>query len=246
MPEARDGEGRERLRRALRAPSRSQVVVAVLLAVFGFGAITQVRNTELDDTYQGRRQEDLIEILNGLTGTSDRARREIARLEQTKRNLQSDSSARQAAIDQAKQRMETLSILAGQTPVTGPGLRITITEQAGRIRIDSLLDMVQELRTAGAEAMEFNNSVRMVAQSSFAEVDGRIEVDGMPLQSPYVLEVIGEPHTLETGLSFPSGPLSTLREDDGADVDVDQVEAVDVESVRELPPVAFAEPNEGQ
>lgn len=247
MPEARDEQaGRERLRRALRTPSRSQVVVAVLLAVFGFAAITQVRSTELDDTYEGRRQEDLIEILNGLTGTSDRARREIARLEQTKRNLQSDSSARQAAIDQAKQRMETLSILAGQTPVTGPGLRITITEEAGRIRIDSLLDMVQELRTAGAEAMEFNDTIRMVAQSSFAEVDGRIEVDGVPLQSPYVLEVIGEPHTLETGLSFPSGPLSTLREDDGADVDVDQVEAVDIESVRELPPVAFAEPDPGQ
>lgn len=239
-------EARQRIRALFVRPGRSQVMVGVLLAVLGFAAVTQVRSTELDDFYQGRREEELIEIFNGLTGTSDRIRREIARLEQTRRELQVDTSARRAAIEQAEQRLTTLNILAGLVPVTGPGLRITVTEQEGRISIDSLLDMVQELRTAGAEAMEFNGEVRLVASSSFADVDGVIHVDGVPLRSPYVLEVIGESYTLRTGVAFPSGPVATLRDDEGADVAIEELDAVDIESVRELPRAEFAEPAEGQ
>lgn len=218
----------------------------MLLAVLGFAAVTQVRGTDLDDSYEGRREEELIEIFNGLTGTSDRTRREIERLEQTRRELQVDTSARSAAIEQAEQRLQTLNILAGLVPVTGPGLRITITEEAGRISIDSLLDMIQELRTAGAEAMEFNGEVRLVASSSFSDVNGVIHLDGVPLRSPYVLEVIGESYTLRTGVIFPSGPVASMRDKEGADVAIEELDAVDIETVRELPRPEFAEPAEGQ
>lgn len=237
---------RDRLARALLRPSRSQAVVGVLLAVLGFAAIVQVRTNQLDDTYSGRREQDLIEILGGLTGTSDRARREIARLEQTQSRLQSDTSARSAAIDQAAERVETLNILAGLVPVTGPGLRVTITEKTGRVSIDSLLDTVQELRTAGAEAMELNDEVRLAADSSFDEAAGTIEVDGVTLEAPYVLEVIGEPHTLHGGLTFPDGPISSLETQDGAEVRVDELGSLDIESVRSATRPQFAEPGDGQ
>jgi uncharacterized protein YlxW (UPF0749 family) len=249
MPEPRRSPSpgaRERVRAALSRPARSQVVVAGLLAVLGFGAVAQVRSTELDDTYAGRREEDLIEIFNGLTGTSDRARREIAKLEQDQRRLQTSSNATQAAIDQAEEKLETLNVLAGLVPVSGPGLRITVVEGETAVRSDRLLDMVQELRTAGAEALEFNDTVRLAAQSSFQEVDGVIEVDGVPLEPPYVLEVIGEPNTLESGVNFPSGPVASLKGEDGADVFIDEPAQVVIESVRELPPADYAEPAQGQ
>ncbi len=231
---------------ALRNPSRSQAVVAVLLAILGFAAVTQVRSIEADDTYEGRREEDLIEILNGVTGTTDRARREIAQLEQTRRNLETDSNARRAAIEQAEERLETLNILAGLVPVSGPGVRVTITEAETPVRVDRLLDLVQELRTAGAEAIEINDEVRLVAQSSFQEVDGRLEVDGVALDPPYVVEAIGEPNTLEGGVGFPSGPVAALRGEDGADVVIERPAEVVIESVRDLARTDFAEPAQGQ
>lgn len=235
-----------RLRTLMGSPGRSQVIVGVLLAVLGFAAVTQVRSTGLDDSYQGRREEELIEIFNGLTGTADRTRREIARLEQRRRELQVSTSARSAAIEQAEQRLRTLNILAGTVPVTGPGLRITVTEEGDRVSIDSLLDLVQELRTAGGEAMEFNDEVRLVASSSFSDVNGVIHLDGVPLTSPYVLEVIGESYTLRTAASFPSGPVTKLRDKEDADVAMEELDAVDIESVRDLPRPEFAEPAEGQ
>lgn len=238
-PPPRDGRGR--LVAAMRRPSRAQAGVAVLLALLGFAAVTQVRSTELDDTYAGRREEDLIEILNGLTGTSDRARREIARLEQARSDLQSDSRARQAAIEQAEERLETLNVLAGLVPVTGPGVRVTVTGGPDGIRSDSLLDMIQELRTAGAEAIEFDGQVRVAVQSSFQQTEEGIEVDGVLLTTPVVVEAIGESRTLHDGLRFPDGPIASIEDDQGGTVDVEELEALDIETVRNLPRVDYAE-----
>jgi len=225
--------GRERLRRAaLSRPSRSQIIVAVLLAALGFAAAVQVRDSGGRGTYEGLRESELIEILDGLTGTAERARDEIARLEDTQSRLKSETSAQQAALEEAQQRARTLNIMAGYVKVTGPGLRITITPGADAVSVGALLDSVQELRTAGAEAIEFNDQVRVVAQSHFDSSNGVITLDGVTLEAPYVIEVIGDPHVLRTGMTFSGGPAETLELDDGANVEIEDVSAVDIESVR--------------
>jgi uncharacterized protein YlxW (UPF0749 family) len=238
--------GRERLRHALVRPSRRQVVVAVLLAVLGFAFVVQVRDTKANDTYAGLREGELIEVLDGLTGTAERARREVGRLEARREELTNESRARSAALDEAEQRVRTLNIIAGLVPVTGPGLRMTITESSDRVNVGSLLDTVQELRTAGAEAMEFNDSIRLGADSSFEDAVGGIELDGQLLEPPYVLEVIGDPHVLHTALTFSTGPVETLETYDGASVEVEELEAVEITSVREPQRPEYAEPGTGQ
>ncbi len=203
--------GRDRLQSALLRPSKRQAVVAVLLAVLGFAFVVQVRDNQADDTYAGLRESELIQVFEGLTGTADRARREVERLEARRDELQDENRARSAALDEAEQRVRTLNIIAGLVPVSGPGLRITITETDGTVSVGSLLDTVQELRSAGAEAMEFNDSHRLGAQSSFEESVGGIELDGNLLESPYVIDVIGDQHVLKTALTFTSGPIETLE-----------------------------------
>ena len=241
-----DDAGRKRLASTLRHGSRAQVVVAVLLAVLGFASVVQVRNNEQDNTYAGLREQDLIEILNALTGTAERARRERDRLEQTRDQLQSENTSRQAALSQTQQRAEALSILAGLVPVTGPGIRITIQEGDGPVSVGSLLDIVMEMRTADAEAIEVNDQYRVVAQSSFNLTDAGIELDGNLLEPPYVIEVIGDPHSLHGGLTFASGPIETLEQYDGATVQVEELESIDIESVREPTRPLEAEPDTGQ
>ncbi|WP_372727104.1 DUF881 domain-containing protein [Nocardioides sp.] len=237
--------GRQRLRSALTTPSRAQVVVAILLAVVGFSAVTQVRSTGIDDTYAGYREQDLIDVLNGLAGTTQRAEAEIARLERTRADLQSSTDARQAALAQAQERADTLAILAGLVPVTGPGIRVTITEVSGPVDIDTLLDTIQELRSAGAEAMQINGKVRVVAQTSLEDGVGGIYVDGTLLAAPYVIDVIGEPHTLAGAITFLRGPR-TQFEEDGQAVQIDELASLDIESVREPRQPLFAEPDPGQ
>ena len=218
----------------------------MILAVLGFAVVVQVRETQSNDTYEGLRQGELIEVLDGLTGTAERARREVGRLEARRDELQDESVARSAALDEAEQRVRTLNIIAGLVPVSGPGLRVTITENAGRVSVGSLLDTVQELRTAGAEAMEFNDSIRLGASSSFENAVGGIELDGELLESPYVIDVIGDQHVLETAMTFSLGPVETLETLDGATVQVEELDSVEITSVRDAPRPANATPGAGQ
>jgi uncharacterized protein YlxW (UPF0749 family) len=234
--------GRQRLLDALRKPTRRQGVVAVLLAVFGFAFVTQVSSFGVDDTYSGYRQQALIDVLDGLSGTTQRAEAEIARLEETREDLRNDSSAEQAALEEARRETQTLEILAGVVPVTGPGIRVTITEDTGQVDIDSMLDTVQEMRTAFAEAMQLNGQVRIVAQTSFEDGPGGMYVDGTLLEPPYVLDVIGDPHTLHGGLTFPEGPIDQL-ELDGAQVEVEELDSLDIESTTEPQRLEFSQPD---
>jgi uncharacterized protein YlxW (UPF0749 family) len=245
-PDAPEGtpSTRQRLLAGLFRPSRSQIVVGVLLAVLGFAAVTQVRLTETDDSYSGLREQELIDILSALSGTRQRAEQEIAELEEVRDELLDDTSARQAALEQAQQDVDELSILAGLVPVTGPGIRITIVEETGRVTLSSLLDTIQELRTVDAEAMQLNGTVRIVAQTSFEETEGGFLVNGELVEAPYVLDVIGEPSTLASSLEFLLGPRAQL-EDDGAVVEVDQLTSIDIESVADPDDPDFSAPDPG-
>jgi uncharacterized protein YlxW (UPF0749 family) len=238
--------GRRRLWQALVAPSRAQVAVAVLLALVGFAAVTQVRTNQVDHTYAGMRQQDLIDVLNGLADTTQRAQAEIQRLEQTRDDLQSDTNARQAALEQAQKDADTLSILAGVVPVTGPGVRITIKEVGGSVSIEPFIDMVQALRTAGAEAIQVNTSVRLVAQSSFEDATGGILVDGQLLSAPFVVDAIGDPTALAGALQFPGGAEDQFARDDVAELTFQELKALDIEAVRELDQARYATGVPGQ
>lgn len=119
---------RRRLWHAFSKPGRGQILVAVLLAALGFGAVTQVRLTDDDDTYAGYREQDFIDVLNGLSGASQLAEEERERLEGTLDDLRSANSRREAALGEARNDLDTYNVLAGLVPVSGPGLRITITE----------------------------------------------------------------------------------------------------------------------
>lgn len=227
-------DGRSRLWRAVTRPSRGQVVVAVLLALVGFAGVTQVRTNTVDDTYAGLREQDLIDVLNNLANTTQRAQTEIQRLEATRDDLLDDSAARQAALDEARKQVDVLSILAGTVPVTGPGVEVSIDEDAGAIQLTSFIDLVQALRTAGAEAMQVSGeggvSIRVVAQTSFEDAVGGLNVGGRLLEPPYTVEAIGSPDNLVAALRFPDGPEDQFTED-GAELTYRDRDEVRIDTV---------------
>jgi uncharacterized protein YlxW (UPF0749 family) len=237
-------DGRSRLWRAMARPTRGQLVVGLLLALVGFAAVTQVRTNQVDDTYAGLREQDLIDILDGLAGTTQRAQSEIQRLESTRDDLQSATSARQAALEEAHNQAQVLAVLAGTVPVSGPGVTITIKEVSGPVEIGPFIDMVQALRTAGAEAMEVNGEVRVVAQTSFEDGTGGILVDGQLLEPPFTVDVIGNPDDLVSALRFPDGPQDQFEEDDGAELTFSEESEVRVESTVDPAEADFAQPRQ--
>jgi uncharacterized protein YlxW (UPF0749 family) len=249
--EGRDGQprepgqdGRARLLAALRRPgSRGQVVAGVLLAALGFAAVTQVKANGRDDSYVGARQSDLIQYINSLSLASDRAESQITRLEQTRESLGNDTRARRTALARAREQAATLGILAGTVPAEGTGVRVTVSDGGNDpgVGTNQLLDGLQELRDAGAEVIELNDRVRVVASTSIRDAAGGVVVDGTLLKPPYVLDAIGEPHTLATALDFTGGFTSGV-EQVGGRVAVKELRRVQVTTVRRAVRPAYAEP----
>jgi uncharacterized protein YlxW (UPF0749 family) len=198
---------RDRLREALRPRlSRAQAVIGVLLALVGFLAMLQIRSEEAaDEQLAGASREDLLTLLDSLDAASARVRAEIGDLQQRRRDLQSSADSREAAVTEARQQVETLGLLAGTLPATGPGVVIRIQDPEDAVATNTLLNAMEELRDAGAEAIEINDNVRVVAQSAFVDTPAGVEVDGQLVRPPYRVEAVGDTHTLREAVLFPGG-----------------------------------------
>lgn len=241
MKPEHERSGAARLWQAFLNPSRAQVVVAVLLGVLAFAGVAQVRATGTGDDYAGLRQSDLVQALTGLNAASARSEREIDQLERTRDELNSSTASRAAALAQARKELSGLGVLAGTVPVVGPGVVIEVTLGQEAITINQLIDCIQELRDAGAEAIAMNDTVRVVAQTSFEEGESGIVVDGRELDAPYRIAAIGDPATLDTALNI----LGGFRDDVeviGGKVGIDQRKRVSIDVVHTLRQPEFAEP----
>jgi len=240
-PPAADEVARRRLLDAFIRPGRGQLVVAVLLAVLGAAAVTQVRITGSGDDYAGLRQADLIQALNGLQAASRRTEQDIRDLEATRDSLRDNNDKTATALDQARTELTSLGVLAGTLAARGPGVRITVTVPDSHLSLNYLLDGIEELRDAGAEAMEINDSVRVVAQTSFESATGGIDVDGRVLKSPFTIDVIGAPEGLTTALKFPGGFVDDVSLDEGK-VSIKQSQDIEVSVLRKATQPRYAEP----
>jgi uncharacterized protein YlxW (UPF0749 family) len=222
-------------------PGRGQIVVAVLLTVLGAAAVTQVRIAGRDDDYAGLRQADLIQALNGLQAASRRTEQDIRDLEATRDSLRDSNNKTATALKQAREQLTSLGVLAGTLAAHGPGVRITVTAPDSHLSLNYLLDGIEELRDAGAEAMEINDTVRVVAQTSFEAATGGIDVDGKVLESPFTIDVIGDPEGLTTALRFPGGFVDDVSLDEGK-VTIKESQNIEVTSLHKASRPQYAEP----
>lgn len=228
-----------------RRPALTGLFAGLLVGLLGFGFVVQMRSNSADPALTTQRQEDLVRILDELDGRRERLRDEIGSLEERKRQLSSDTAGREAALDEARRRAEELGILAGTLPAEGPGLEVRFRPRDDAIRAVTVLDAVQELRGAGAEAMQIAGdsgaAVRIVASTYFVDADGGLEVDGQRLRAPYTLLAIGDPQTMHAALNIPGGVLDAVRKDGGT-VDVHEPGVVRVSALRRATTPKYARP----
>ncbi|MCA2214905.1 DUF881 domain-containing protein [Wangella sp. NEAU-J3] len=222
--------------------SSAGALIWVLLALFGFTLVVQLRSNDTDDGLAGARQDDLVRILSDLEARDTRLQSEIAALEGSRQQLTSGVAGREAALAEADRRADELGLLAGTLPGRGTGLVIRVSG----VKASAILNAVQELRGAGGEVMQVTGSdggsVRIVASTYFVDAGGGgIDVDGTRLTGPYTLTVIGVPQTMQTALEIPGGVVASVQSDGGS-VTMEQRTSVEVTAVRKATSLQYARP----
>jgi len=219
--------------------SRAQVLAGLLCAVLGFALVVQVRQND-EASLADLSQADLVRILDETTTRGDALATEVNGLRRERDQLVSGSDKRQAALDALRRSAETQGILAGRLPAQGPGVVVRLSEPSGQITPATMLNMLEELRNSGAEAIDLNGS-RVTASSAFAGIPGAVTLDDERLTPPYVWTVIGDPDTIATALQIPGGALAAVRSN-GGEGDVQRRDKVEVTSVRVLDAPRYATP----
>ncbi|MDO5727749.1 MAG: DUF881 domain-containing protein [Bowdeniella nasicola] len=218
---------------------RSAVVV-ILCALLGFALILQV-SQQPEESLSRMRQDDLVRLLDELGRRNEELTAESnvlqQRLEDLEAGAQDAQLAREAAAEQARAR----AILAGTAPVVGPGITLTIVETpGGAMTAQMMVTVLEELRNAGAEAIELNN--HRISTSTWFRRDGlTLVVDGQELVPPYVFNAIGDPQKLATALDIPGGALATIR-NANAKPTVTNRDRITITSVRTPPTLKYAKP----
>jgi uncharacterized protein YlxW (UPF0749 family) len=231
--------------------SATRLVVALLLGLLGFSFAVQVRSVADDPTAAALDEEDLVRILANLDAHEERLREEIRELEDTRTRLSTAGQSQQEALDEAARRADELGILAGTLPARGPGVVVQFSGTPGVISAATLLDAVQELRSAGAEAMQIEGAgagaVRVVASTYFVDHDNGAEegivVDGVLLTGSYRIVAIGDPQTLAPALHIPGGVVASVQGDGGTVTVQEEPGGVAVSTVRQPDTLEHARPD---
>jgi uncharacterized protein YlxW (UPF0749 family) len=227
--------------------SRAALLIGVLCGLLGFGLAVQVQSNSTTNGLSGARQEDLVRILDDLSSREERLRRQISSLEAARSRLTTTGDKNSAALVEAKARSQALGVLAGTLAAQGPGIQLTMTDPEHRLQAEDILDAVEELRAAGAEALQVGQ-VRIGLDSAFTDGDGTngdtgVLADGEPLTTPYRILAIGDPATLATALNIPGGVVDTVRQA-GGQATINQEQRVVIRALRSLSTPHYAQPAE--
>ena len=241
QPGGGEGNGLARLRRLLLGRHRTwvHVLIVLLCTAVGFALAVQVRQTQ-SDTYAAMRQADLIRLLDELTVRNRELTDEGVELRRELAELESGSSSRAAAQEAAAQQARVQGILAGALPVAGPGVEIVVHDPSAQVSAPTFVTVLEELRNAGAEAIELNGQ-RITASSWLGTRAGGLVVSGVDISPPYTWRAIGDPQTLAVALDIPGGALASIRAA-GAAAEVTQRDRIEITSVRALTPPEWATP----
>ena len=231
-------------------PRRGQIafgaLAVVLCLLLGVAIVTQARQTESGDSLETARPADLLVLLDSLQQREAALNTEVTDLQRTLESLRSSGSDDQAAIENARERLAALSILIGTVAATGPGVTIVVDDTAPGVSPETMLDVVNELRAAGAEAMQISSAgqppVRLGVDTWVVGSPGALVVDGTTLSPPYSVLAIGDPATLSAAMNIPGGAVDSV-ERVGGTMSVQQADVVNVTALRQPKPRQYAQPD---
>lgn len=206
--------------------------LAAALTLAGFLLVAQWRGVE---SYAAARDEltdrDLAVIIQEMTAENNAMRSEASRLELRVWRAGDDEESRGEVLNQAATELRDIRLVAGLESASGPGVTLRLGDPRGELGAADLVDALNELRAAGAEAVAVDGR-RVEALSGFSERDGTLYLDARPLQPGPEFSAIGDPEALEQALKLPGGLLSTLAARPGVRATVEVEERLQLPALK--------------
>ena len=191
-------------------PQRRWPLTLVVIMIGAMLAVAALQTTRSAPAVETERRE-LISRIQAGEAEQDRLRARIDSLSVEITKLRSTALGTDATTEDRLDEIARLELAVGSTPVSGPGILITVDDapSANRDARDRVLDidlqmLVNGLWKAGAEAVDINGH-RLSNLTAIRSAGDAITVDYRSLTRPYEVHAIGDPRTLEARFVESSG-----------------------------------------
>lgn len=182
------------------------VTVSLVCIISGMLLALDLKNHFRETNPVSRRNQSLVQVIHSQEEKNTQLEAEIAKIRRELDQVQKNQASGQGFLGDLQKQLEVLKFESGLTPVSGPGVVITLTDQEKArtsdnpdnylIHYSSILYIVSELKAAGAEAIAVND-VRVVGTSDIRCAGTVILVNGKEMAPPYTVKAIGKPTDLE-------------------------------------------------
>lgn len=213
-----------------------QIAIALVCVVLGLMVSIQFRTVKqgIGPVSEYRARE--------LASQLKKIREENAKLQNVKKDYESkikeyENSASQGSLSAKilKDELDQARILAGTEDVEGPGVVVIVDDLKFSEKVNyplisysMLLELLNELNAAGAEAVSINGQ-RIISTSEIRQISGiHININTVSYAPPFTFKAIGDPKTLEAALRLREGIVERF-ESSGVVVTITQEQLVKIE-----------------
>lgn len=182
--------------------------MCILLTSIIFIQFKTARQTNLTDIENMNEEELKKEILvwqnkyNEISQKTNTVSEKITEYEQMLKNNSKTSNL-------LDEELKELEKLVGKTEVQGDGVIVRLEDnEEQQVTASNLLNLVNELKYAGAEAISING-IRIINMTDIVDVNYIVQIEGQKISSPYVIKCIGEQNYLDSTLNSKDGYIET-------------------------------------
>ena len=204
--------------------NRGELAVMAVCVVVGCLLAAQLRGVQLAgaaDATNASRLETLQSLYNDVVEERDGLTEQVGQLQSELELYRQQAASGDEGSEALKTELEQMEITAGLTDVEGPGVTVVLEDSTQAnvtgdeadylIHDNDILSVINELRSAGAEAISLNGE-RILATSEVRCTGAVVTVNGRRYAAPYVIFAIGDPDTLYSALTMRNGVVDILSQ----------------------------------
>ena len=180
-------------------------IMSLLLACVMFMQFKVVNETDIAEI-EGMRESELEKAIVEWKDKQEEVAKKLAdtnkKIKEYNEKLANTTETRELV----KKELTEAKKNFGLTDVTGEGVIVTLTDtEEKNYQAEDLLELVNELRDAGAEAISINNE-RITNITDVVDISTRyIVVNSNKVASPYTVKAIGDKTYLKSALTIKNG-----------------------------------------
>ena len=189
----------------------STFIFSLTLCLFFLGIMVNIQyrtQRTLASALATQKEQDLRSVWIALSKQSDKLDEEIKQLSAQYAELTQQSLTGTQSIEKINEDIVSYNVLNSTEPVDGPGIIIIFEDELSTLLKSDLIDLINELWVAGAEAISVNsqriNNFTTLEQY-FSETESYIVIDKKKLVYPIVVKAIGNATALENSLLMTNG-----------------------------------------